>query len=169
VLFRSGAPARRGRKRGAAAQALGRSRGGFSTKLHLAVDRHGHPLGFVLTGGEKNEQPVLDALLRACRVANAVGRSKERPAAVVADRAYSSRIVRRYLRQRGIRCVVPRLSSAPPARAFDRAPYRERNKVERAVGRLKQFRRIATRFEKLAARYAAMATLALIRLWLGYR
>ena len=96
-------PARGGRKRGASAQALGRSRGGFSTKLHLAVDRAGRPLGFVLTGGERNEQPVLDALLRACRTPNPVGRPKELPGAVVADRAYSSRTVRRYLRRRGIR------------------------------------------------------------------
>lgn len=88
---------------------------------------------------------------------------------MVADRAYSSRTVRRYLRRRGIRCVIPRLSTEPPARAFDRALYRERNKVERAVGRLKQWRRLATRFEKLARRYAAMLTLALIRLWLAYR
>jgi len=93
----------------------------------------------------------------------------ERPGAVVADKAYSSRTVRRYLRRRGIRCVIPRLSTEPPARAFDRVLYRERNKVERAVGRLKQWRRLATRFEKLATRYAAMLTLALIRLWLGYQ
>ena len=163
-----GAPARGGWKRGATAQALGRSRGGFSTKLHLAVDRAGKPLGFVLTGGEKNEQPVLDALLRACRTAGPVGRPRELPAAVVADKAYSSRTVRRYLRRRGIRCVVPRLSTEPPARSFDRPLYRERNRVERAIGRLKQWRRLATRFEKLARRYAAMLTLALIRLWLSY-
>lgn len=111
---------------------------------------------------------MLDALLRSCRVANPRGRPKERPAAVVADKAYSSRTVRRYLRRRGIRCGVPRLSSEPPARAFDRPLYRERNRVERAIGRLKQWRRIATRFEKLARRYAAMLTLALIRLWLRY-
>jgi len=85
---------------------------------------------------------------------------------VVADKAYSSRAVRRYLRRRGIRCVIPRTAAEPPAHAFDRALSRERNKVERAVGRLKQWRRLATRFEKLARRYAAMLTLALIRLWL---
>jgi transposase len=112
---------------------------------------------------------VLDTLLRSCRVANPAGRPKERPAAAVADRAYSSRTVRRYLRRRGIRCGIPRRSSEPPPRSFDRALYRERNKVERAVGRLKQWRRLATRFEKLARRYAAMVTLALIRLWIGYQ
>ncbi|CAA9239976.1 MAG: Mobile element protein [uncultured Chloroflexi bacterium] len=111
---------------------------------------------------------MLDALLRACRVPNPAGRPKERPDAVVADKAYSSRTVRRYLRRRGIRCGIPRLSTEPRARTFDRALYRERNRVERAIGRLKQWRRIATRFEKLARRYAAMVTLALIRLWLSY-
>ena len=111
---------------------------------------------------------MLDALLRACRTPNPVGRPREVPGAVVADRAYSSRTVRRYLRRRGIRCAIPRLSSEPQARAFDRPLYRERNRVERAIGRLKQWRRIATRFDKLAARYAAMLTVALIRLWLTY-
>lgn len=122
----------------------------------------------MLTGGERNEQPVLDALLRACRVPNPVGRPRERPAAVVADKAYSSSTVRAYLRRRGIRCGIPRRSTEPADRAFDRPLYRERNRVERAIGRLKQHRRLATRFEKLARRYAAMVTIALIRLWLTY-
>jgi transposase len=60
--------------------------------------------------------------------------------------------VRRSLRGRGIRCVIPRTAAEAPARAFDRALFRERNKVERAVGRLKQWRRLATRFEQLARR-----------------
>lgn len=163
---RPGAPARRRGQRGGD-QALGRSRGGWGTKLHLRVDRAGKPLNWVLTGGERNEQPALDALLRAGPVRRSGrGRPRHRPGCLVGDRAYSSGKTRRYLRGRGIRCGIPRRRDEPPARSFDRQLYRERNVVERAINRFKRFRRIATRYEKTAAHYHAFLTLAAILDWL---
>jgi transposase len=95
-----------------------------------------------------------------------VGRPRLRPARLAGDKGYSSRTVRRYLRHRGIVPVIPRRSNEPPDPCFDHEAYRERNQVERLIGRLKQHRRIATRYEKLALVYLAMLTLAGILLWL---
>jgi transposase len=95
-----------------------------------------------------------------------VGRPRLRPARIAGDKGYSSRAVRRYLRSRGIGAVIPRRRDEPPQLTFDRAAYRERNRVERLFGRLKQHRAIATRYDKLADHYAALLLLASILLWL---
>jgi transposase len=94
------------------------------------------------------------------------GRPRLRPKRVVGDKGYSSRQVRRYLAQRGIQPVIARRANEPQQRAFDRQRYRERNRVERLINQLKQFRRVATRYEKLAEHYVAMVTLAAIVLWI---
>ncbi len=106
-----------------------------------------------------------------------VGRPRRRPDSVIADKAYSSRVIRRTLRRRGIRAVIPeradqkanrirrgRAGGRPPA--FDRELYKARNVVERCFNRLKQFRATATRLDKLAARYRAGLHLATLILWL---
>jgi transposase len=96
-----------------------------------------------------------------------VGRARVRPQRVAGDKAYTGRRIRTYLRKRGIGAVIPRLSNEPRRGVrFDRQAYRERNRVERTFNRLKQFRRIATRYEKRADNYLAMLTLASIILWL---
>lgn len=90
-----------------------------------------------------------------------------RPTRVAADRAYTGRMIRRGLRRRGIGAVIPRQLLEPKRGVrFDRAAYRERNVVERAIRRLKHHRAIATRYDKLEASYHAMLTLAVILLWL---
>ncbi len=99
------------------------------------------------------------------------GRPRLRPASVIADRGYSGRPVRRELRRRAIRAVIPQKRNERPAYLMDWAAYRRRNVVERLVNRLKQCRRVATRYEKLAANYLAinylaMVTLAALRRWL---
>jgi transposase len=94
------------------------------------------------------------------------GRPRVRPERVVGDKGYSSRKVRRYLRQRGIRPVIARRDDEPAQRTFDRERYRARNRVERLINRLKQYRRVATRYEKLAANYLAMVTIAAILIWM---
>ena len=94
------------------------------------------------------------------------GRPRLRPASIIADRGYSSRPVRGELRRRAIRAVIPQKRNERPAYLMDWAAYRRRQVVERLVNRLKQYRRVATRYEKLAATYLAMVTLAAIRLWL---
>ena len=94
------------------------------------------------------------------------GRPRLRPRKLAADKAYSSGQVRRYLRRRGISAVIPRKSNERRAPRFDRATYRARNRVERLINRLKQYRRVATRYEKLAVNYLAMVTIAAILIWL---
>jgi transposase len=94
------------------------------------------------------------------------GRPRCRPRRVVGDKGYSSRKVRRYLRRQGIGATIPKKHNERPQRTFDRALYRERNQVERCINRLKQFRRVATRYEKLAVNFLAMVTIAAILIWL---
>jgi transposase len=121
----------------------------------------------VLTGGERHEQIALPALLEQGQVKRrGRGRPRLRPARVAGDKGYSSRRVRRYLRGRGIGAVIPRRRTEPPHRHFDRAAYRERNQVERLINRFKQFRAIATRYDKLAVRYHAALTIVAILMWL---
>ncbi len=121
----------------------------------------------VLTGGERHEQPVLPTLLERGAVKRAGrGRPRVRPDAVAGDKGYSSERVRRYLKGRRIAAVIPTKADQAPLPSFDRAAYRERNAVERLINRLKQWRRIATRYEKREATYRAMVTIAAILLWL---
>jgi transposase len=148
-------------------QALGRSRGGFGSKLHLRCDRRGQPLALVLTPGEQNERTALAELMQQGAVKRAGrGRPKIRPRAVVGDRGYTGRTVRDDLRRRGIRAIIPQIKTERTRRRMDWALYRERNVVERLVGKLKKCRRIATRYDKLAASYLAFVQLAAIRMWL---
>ena len=94
------------------------------------------------------------------------GRPRLRPRRTAGARGYSSPTARRGLRQRQIEPVIPSRKDQPRQPDFDKAAYRERNKVERLIGRLKQYRRIATRYEKRAANYLAMVTLGMTMLWL---
>ena len=94
------------------------------------------------------------------------GRIKYRPKRVVGDRAYGSKANRAYLRRLGIRSTFPWRSNQQRRGPFNKAIYRERNRVERAINRLKQFRRVATRYEKQAINYLAMVTISTILLWL---
>ena len=94
------------------------------------------------------------------------GRPRKRPQRLVADKAYGSRAFRQFLRRRGIRITLPRKANERRRGSFDKAVYRERNQVERFFNRLKQNRRIATRYEKRAINYLAMITIACILMWL---
>ena len=148
-------------------EALGRSQGGFSTKLHLRADGNGRPITAVLTGGERHEQIALEAVLdRGAIRRPGRGRPRLRPRRVAGDKGSSSPTARRRLRRRGITPVIPTKSDQPRQPRFDREAYRRRNLVERLINRLKQFRRIATRYEKRAVNYLAMVVIGMIRLWL---
>jgi transposase len=127
-------------------EALGRSQGGFSTKLHLRAEGGGKPITAVPTAGERHEQFALDALVDKGAVPRpGRGRPRLRPRRMAGDRGYSSPPARRRLRQRRIEPVIPTRKDQPRQLNFDKAAYRERNIVERLIGRLKQSRRIATR------------------------
>ncbi|WP_437087135.1 IS5 family transposase [Streptomyces sp. enrichment culture] len=165
------------RKKGAvhgepADHAIGRSRGGLSTKVHLAADGRARPLAFTVTAGQAGDAPAFETVMSRIRVPRrGPGRPRTRPQAVLADRAYSSRAIRSHLRRRGIRAVIPqpsdqvghrlrrgRLGGRPPG--FDAEAYKQRNAVERCINRLKQWRGLATRTDKLAITYQAALHLA---------
>jgi transposase len=138
-------------------EALGRSQGGFSTKLHLRAEGGGKPIIAVLTGGERHEQIALEGLLDGGAIRRSGrGRPRLRPRRLAGDKGYSSPTARRWLRQRQISPVIPTRKDQRRQPSFDREAYRERNKVERLINRLKQFRRIATRYEERARASAVL-------------
>ncbi|MEU5689927.1 IS5 family transposase [Streptomyces venezuelae] len=171
------------RKRGSHGRAepgdhgLGRSRGGLSTKVHLVSDSHARPLAVHVTAGQAGDAPAFEAVMAGIRVPRiGPGRRRTRPDALLADRAYSSRAIRSHLRQRGIRAVIPqpsdqvghrlrrgRAGGRPPG--FDAEAYTQRNSVERRINRLKQWRGLAMRTDKLAIAYQAALHLAAILIW----
>jgi transposase len=143
--------------------------------VHLACDGRGRPLALLLSGGQAADGAHLAPVLEAIRVPRpGRGRPRSRPDRVLADKGYSYPRYRRYLRRRGIPHTMPeradhrRHRAHRPGRppAFDADAYKRRNVVERCVNRLKQCRALATRYEKTAAAYHALVTLAALRLWL---
>ena len=122
---------------------------------------------FVLTPGQRHEATVFSQLLEQGAVQRRRGgRPKLRPQRVVGDKGYSSGEIRRYAQAHGIRITIPRKENECRKGPFDREIYRQRNRVERLVNRLKQFRRLATRYEKRAENYRALWVIAAILLWL---
>ena len=120
-----------------------------------------------LTGGEVHDSKAFATLMGSGWIKRlGRGRLRLKPDRLAADKAYSSGIIRSALRRRGIQPVIPTKSNERRDPTFDRDVYRERNRVERLINRLKQFRRIATRYEKRAVNYLAMITVAAILLWL---
>jgi transposase len=141
-------------ERGQQDQALGRSRGGFSTKIHLKVDLDGLPLAFHLTEGEASDSPQFEVLLD-------LGPDIT-PRAAVGDKGYDSKANRSAARQRSICPVIPFKASARTRPAFfPRALYRARARIEQLVGKLKRFKRVALRCEKTAQNYGSVVALAL--------
>ncbi len=122
---------------------------------------------FVLTEGQRSEMIAFWSLME-CGEVNRAGRGRPRlrPDRLCADKGYANGQVRGYLRSKGVRITIARRKDEHRGGAFDRAIYRTRNRIERLINRLKQFRRVATRYEKRAENYRAMLTLAAIKLWL---
>ncbi len=157
-------------------EALGISRGGFSTKLNLTCDGRGRPLSIVVAPGQGHESTQLKALLDAIRVPRmGVGRPRKRPSSLIADKGYSFPSCRELLRKRGIPHTIPerrdqrRHRKRRPGRqpGFDKSVYRRRNVVERCVNRLKQWRGIATRYEKRAVNYRAAVVIVALMTWVA--
>jgi transposase len=136
-------------------QALGRSRGGFGTKIHLAVDALGNPVAVHLSPGQEADITHAESLLGDLR-----------PDAVLADKGYDSDAFVATVEGRGAAAVIPPKKNRVDPREYDRHTYKERNKVERCVGALKQCRRIATRYEKTARNFLGMVLFAAVHLWL---
>lgn len=148
--------------------AVGRSRGGYGTKLSLVTDGRGLPLAFAVAAGQAHESKQLGPVLEAVRLPRSGrGRPRRRPGRLAGDKGYSYPRVREYLRRRGIGAVIPRRKDQRPGdgrHRFDREAYRRRNVIERCVNMLKENRRLGTRYEKLAVNFLAMVKLAAVRL-----
>ena len=136
-------------------QALGRSRGGFSTKIHINVDGLGNPLRLRLTGGQTHESTQAQALLE--------GRMGEH---VIADRAYAGQALVEWIIEQGATVVIPPHQRAKQARDYDTWLYRERHLIECFINKIKHYRRIFSRFDKLAARYLGFLHLVSTLIWL---
>jgi transposase len=149
----------------------------LTTKLHLACDGKGRPLSVVVTEGQRHDSTQLEQVLDGIWVPRPGGRGRprKRPDHLIGDKGYSYPTCRRLLRRRGIAHTIPQRSdqrarrASRPGRplAFNRERYRTRNVVERCVNRLKQWRAVATRYDKRAANYCAGVVLASLLLWLA--
>ena len=135
---------------------MGRSRGGLTTKIHAVVDAKGLPIRLGLTPGQAYDGEVAMELLNAL----------PEDAMVLADKAYDANAIREMIDGQGAWANIPPKSNRKDPICFSPHLYKARNLVERFFNKIKHFRRIATRYDKLAANYMAMIKLASIRIWL---
>ncbi|MEV8563930.1 IS5 family transposase [Streptomyces sp. NPDC051917] len=159
-------------------EGLGRSRGGLTSEIHLAGEGRRRPLGLLITPGQAHDGSMFEQVMAEVRVPRrGGGHPRTRPDALSADKAYSCRRIRIYLRRRQIPHSIPekkdqvghrlaRGSAGGRPPAFDRAAYKRRNEVERMINRLKGFRAVATRYDKRAYVFHGTVVVAAIRLWL---
>jgi len=154
--FYPGAPAGCDGKKGGRDHCLGRSRGGLTTKIHVVVDAQGLPIRLSLTAGQAHDGPAALSLLDRL----------DPRTIVLADKAYDADGIRNLIETQGAVPNIPAKSNRKWKPCFSKRLYRERNLVERFFSKLKHFRRIATRYDKLAENFLAMVQLASMRLWL---
>ena len=144
-----------GRKRGEQKQAVGRSRGGRNTKVHALADAKGRLIAILLTGGEAHDCPVAERLIRRVKP----------PKRMLGDKAYDSAELREELDERGTKPVIPNRSNRRQPYRFSKRLYKLRWRIESAFNRLKDFRRIATRYDRLARNYLASVCLVATLVW----
>lgn len=149
------APLGLGRKKGEQKQAIGRSRGGRNTKIHAVADAKGRLLSLLLSGGEAHDCPPAQRLIRRTKAAKKF----------LGDKAYDSAELRQWLAERGTRAVIPNKSNRKQPFRFDRKSYKRRHLIENAFCRLKDFRRIATRYDRLARNFLASVCLVAAIVW----
>ena len=139
-------------------EGIGKSRAGNTTKIHLAVDGYGLPIDFDITGGHINDCTAAPELISKLPQANAI----------VADKGYDSERIREQIREKGSQAVIPRKRNSIKGNDdLDRGLYRYRHLVENAFARLKQYRALATRFDKLKRNYESVVAMACAFLWLS--
>jgi len=153
-------------KENAEKHGLGRSRGGYSTKLHFLTDGQGIPIGVIATAGQRNEAPEFENVMNACQINTF--RKNKRPDALAADKAYSSKKIRQFISKLGIEDVIPTRSNEKRNDDFDKQKYKSKNIFERAIGWIKEFRRGATRYDKILENYLAMVKIAISRMLLNW-
>jgi transposase len=143
------------RKRGEHKQAVGRSRGGRNTKIHALADAKGRLIAILLTGGEAHDCPLAQRLIRRVKPSRRM----------LGDKAYDSAELREELDERGTRPVIPNRCNRKQPFSFSKRLYKLRWRIESAFNRLKDFRRIATRYDRLARNYLASVCLAAALVW----
>lgn len=142
-------------KRGADAQGLGRSRGGLSTKIHAAGDALGLPVRLIASPGQRNDIAFAHELIDGLQ-----------PSCAIADKGYdANHLVDRIVEMQAT-VVIPPKRNRKDQRPYDADLYKERNIIERFFNKLKQFRRVATRYDKLLANFMGFVKLAAIAIWL---
>ena len=144
-----------GARGGQEQQGLGRSCGGFSSKIHAKVDALGRPLNFVVSPGQFHDSRFSDELWAA-----------EYCDYLLADRGYDDDCFREKLRANKIEPVIPGKKNRKQPIEYDAFIYKERNFIERFFNRIKHFRRIATRYDKTVAMFLGCLTLVSILVWL---
>ena len=152
---RQGTSLRRRRKRGAEQQAIGRSRGGRTTKIHAVVDGDGRFIAFGLTGGHRHDIKPAAGLIEPLPPAKSL----------LGDAAYDSDAFREFLTGRGTTPVIKQNPTRKRLHPFDKDAYKGRNIIERAFSHLKDWRRVATRYDKLARNFCSTVILASIIRW----
>jgi transposase len=148
-----------GRKRGGHQRALGRSRGGFTSKVHCIGDARGRPIAFHLTPGEAADCKAYETLIDL---------PEQAPGALLADKAYDTDAIRGDLKKRGIKPVIPPKSNRKASIRYSKHLYRQRNCIERMLGHLKINRAIATRYDQLAESFLGMLFIASARYWIKF-
>lgn len=151
--------------------ALGRSRGGFTSKFHLLVDGNGLPIAVQVSPGQRHDSVLFEAVMDAAAIAQPLGRPRTRPKRLGGDKGYSYERIRRWLRAHRVEAVIPqrddqRESHKGRPLRFDKRQYRRRSIIEQCIGWLKECRRVCTRYEKLAVNFLAMLKLAIIQRYL---
>jgi transposase len=137
-------------------EAIGKSRGGLSTKIHAAVDALGNPVRLLLTAGQTSEYTQAEALIEGFEAGY-----------VLADKGYDSDQFVFAIEKNHAIPVIPSKKNRKMPRDLDKTLYKERNLVERLFQKLKNFRRIATRYERLARNYQAMLSIVATVIWLN--
>lgn len=135
---------------------MGKSRGGLSTKIHAAVDALGNPVRFILTAGQHSEIKQASPLIEGFSAGY-----------IIADKGYDADAFIVAIETSKAIAVIPPKKNRKTPRDYDEHLYRERNLVERVFQKLKHYRRIATRYERLAATYQAMLSLVATIIWLN--
>ncbi len=135
---------------------MGRSRGGLSTKIHALVDAAGLPVRLALTPGQASDVHGADILLNHLAAGPVL----------LGDKGYDADWIREKIEAQNAAPNIPDKSNRREKHCFSKTLYKERNRVERFFNKIKHFRRVATRYEKLGANFLAMVKLAAIRIWL---
>jgi transposase len=138
----------------------------------MVTDGNGLPLAIEVTPGQRHESTQLESLMDAIQIRQPVGRPRSRPDALAGDKGYSYPRIRRWLRDHAIKAVIPMRDDQREHHRgrlpdFDSDAYRRRSIIECCIGWLKECRRIATRFEKLALNYLAMVKVAIMHRYLN--